>query len=287
MAKKTDPTQYLVQAYKSPYNDQLFPVEEKNAFEKHLLEEARIARDRAAAAAAKAERLQIWTTLRQSATCLKDVPTLLMNLPPELGEYYRKNAFFKDARPIHWNLSVEDKTTLAAQSITHRSALGQPTNWGGEAKDRPVYLLGLSGKSKDNLNRCFYSAQEESGISVNNENFVLFADDWPFVAKMALIAAFDKSIKAPDKFSPYHNTTGPVTATYTRFWEDIDKYSRAYAGLPYAELKGMRDMLGLGVEDLKSMMVSYEAHGHNAPVKGMQMALPDGIEDAAMPGLGV
>ena len=280
MAKKKEPDQYLVQAYQSPYNQQLFPIEDKEAFEKHLRQEARIARDRAATEAAKEQRLQVWTTLRQSATCLEDVPKLLGALDQKLATYYKKRAFFQQAGQTGWELTIKKPATLAAQCITHKSPLGQPTNWGRGKEDQPTYLLGLRATAEENLNYAFDEASRESGIAVTNNELLLFADDWPFVAKMALVGAFGKSLNAPDKFYPSKSTS--ISPDYTRFWEDINKYSLAHVGMNYDELKGMRDTLGLQVEDLKSMMVSYAAYGIHPPVEP-NVELPDGIEDDSMP----
>ena len=281
MAKKNSIEQHLVQAYQSPYNQQLFSLGNKGDFEKHLREEARFERGRNKAAEDKKKRLDLWTTLRHTATCVEDLPGLLSDLPPELGAYYRKNAFFKSSGNDDWVFTPEGKTTLAAESTTHASPLGQPTNWAGQDKTRPVYLLGLSGRTKENLNYNFSEAKRESGIEACNNVFVLFADDWPFVAKMALAAAFAKTIKVPEKHRPYNAVDSGVTQDYKRFWEDINKYSIAHVGMSYEELRGMRDTLGLTAGDLKSMITSHEAQ-KTGVAPGMQLVLPEGLEEIAM-----
>ena len=278
---KNPSEQYLVQAFQSPYNRQLYSLEERAVFEKHLREEARLQRERIKLEKEKQQRLILWSTIRKTATCLEDLPDLLKNLPPTLSIYYQKNAFFKSTTNNGWTFTPENKTTLAAQSITHASPLGQPTNWGGQDKNRPTYLLGLEGRTKENLNYNFSEAKRESGIEATNNAFVLFADDWPFVAKMALEASFSKTLRVPEKFRPYNNVDGPVTQDYKRFWEDIDKYSVTHVGMTYAELRGMRDTLGLTVTDLKSMIISYEAQCHGVE-QNISLELPEGIENIAM-----
>lgn len=280
MTKKNDPNQFIVQAYQSPYTQELFSTDNKEEFEKHLRQEARHVRDKANAAAATQERLRLWADIRQSATSMDDVSRLVQELPEHLEKHYNKTAFFKSSGNTKWSLTVTGKTTLGLQSITHASPIGQETNWGGKDKSRPVRLLGLSGKAAQSLNYKFYGAKHESGIDACNHTFVLFADDWPFVAKMALMATFDKTIEFPEKYVFNSGArTEQVKPEYTRFWNDIDRYSMEYAGMAYGELQGMRDSLGLSRGDLESMIQSYAIHKHNAPPTTLSLALPDGMEE--------
>ena len=278
MTKKSDISQHLVQAYQSPYNNELFPLDKREAFEKHLRHEARIAKERASAQAATDERKRQWAVLRESATSMDDVSSLLKGLPPEMAVYYRKTAFFKSSRDAGWTLTMANVPKLGLQSITHDSPLGQPTNWGGRDKERPVYLLGISGTAKENLNYLFSEAKRESGISTCNSEYTLFADDWPFVAKMALLATFDKTIQLPEKYTRANGKfTESIKPEYTRFWDDIERYSLAYTGMAYSELQGMRDSLDLSKDDLITMMASYALNKNNALSDSAAMTLPEGL----------
>lgn len=287
MAKKNDPSQYVVQAYKSPYTEQLFALDDKAEFEKHLREQVRRANAQARTLQAKENRTRIWVQLRTAATCIEDIPKLLNALPTELGAYYCKQAFFKDDdEKKNWKFTLTEQPKLGVQSITHTSPLGQPHNWGFGNPGKPKSLLGLRGKANENLNYEFREAQNESGLSATNSEFVLFADDWPFVAKLALIGTFEKTLQVPEKTAPYYGAN-TISPDYIRFWEDIDRYSQTYVGMSYKELQGMRDTLGLTGSDLKNMMASYAVHGSNPPAATMTLILPEGVADIAMPGLGV
>lgn len=277
MASKINTDKYLVQAYASPHTQELFGVDKKTEFEKHLRSYARAKNAAVKAGDAKSERLQLWATLRQAATCLNDVPVLLNNLPEELGKHYQAASFFKSNSKTGWSLTFKEKPTISLQSITHESPLGQKTNWGGQDKSRPSRLLGLRGNANENLNYLFSEARRESGIETCNSTYVLFADDWPFVAKMALRATFEKTIALPGATSSRSSSIQPE---YTRFWSDINAYSLAHVGMPYTELKDMRDALGLSGVDLDTMMqVHAEKTSGNALDMPATLSLPEGIAD--------
>lgn len=108
---------------------------------------------------------------------------------------------------------------------------------------------------------------------------------YPELQSKILIAIFGKTIEIPPKFERMQDNTGFPTRDYMRFWDDINKYSIAYVGMPYSELTGMRDTLGLKVQDLKTMMASHEAK-KSGVIKSIKLELPEGIEDIAMPLLG-
>lgn len=279
MASKINTDKYLGQAYASPYTQELFGVDKKDEFEKHLRLHVRANNAAVKVGNAKNERLQLWATLRQAATCLNDVPGLLNNLPSTLVAHYRKAASFKSDSNAGWPLTFKDKPAIELQSITHASPLGQETNWGGRDESRPSRLLGLRGNANENLNYQFSEAKRESGIETSNSTYVLFADDWPFVAKMALRATFEKTIILPGKTIFKSSSIKPE---YTRFWNDINAYSLEHVGMPYEKLTGMRDALGLSGIDLDIMMQAYATrNSDNFLGTPMTLSLPEGIEDAA------
>ena len=242
MATKINPDKHLVQAYASPHTQKLFGVDKKGEFEKHLRFHERAKNAAVKVGNAKSERLQLWTTLRQTATCLSDVPVLLNNLPSTLIEYYRKAAFFKSDSNTGWSLTFTDDAVIDLRSIAHGSPLEKKANWGGEDATRSAYSLGLRGRVSENFNYEFAEAKRESGIDACNYTYVLFADDWPFVAKMALRATFEKTIAFPGKYSSNSKSIQPE---YTQFCYDINAYSLAHVGMAYAKLTHMRDALGL------------------------------------------
>lgn len=277
MASRINTDKYLVQAYASPHTQELFGLDKKTEFEKHLRVHARAKNAAVKAGDAKSERLQLWATLRQAATCLNDVPVLLNNLPEKLGKHYQAASFSKSDSKTGWSLTFKDKPTISLQSITHASPLEQETNWGGRDESRPSSLLGLRGNANENLNYLFSEAKRESGIETCNSVYILFADDWPFVAKMALRATFEKTIALPGKLIFKSNSIQPA---YTRFWNDINAYSLAHVGMPYTELKEMRDALGLSGVDLDTMMQVYAVKSSgNALHMPVTLSLPEGIED--------
>ncbi len=264
MAKKNDVDQYLVQAYQSPYNNELYPFDKKEEFEKHLRQEARLARERDEARTATDARKNLWKALRESAQSMEDVTRLLSELPPELATYYRKRAFFKSAGDAGWTITLRNTPKLGMQSISHESPLSEGTNWCSKDKQRPGNLVGLSGDANENLNYLFSEAKRESGLQTCNGRYTLFADDWPFVAKQVLLATFDKTFQFPEKYERSNGKfTEEIRSDHTRFWGDVDRYSRAYTGMPYSELQGMRDSLGLSKEDLVTMMASYALNKHS------------------------
>lgn len=277
MAKKNDVDQHLVQAYQSPYNNELYPFDKKEEFEKHLRQEARLARERAVVQEATDSRKQLWTHLRESAQSMDDVTRLLSELPAELAMHYRKVAFFKSAGDRGWTLTTRTTPKLGMQSISHESSLGEATNWCGKDKTRPSNLVGLSGDANENLNALFSEAKRESGLQTCNGRYTLFADDWPFVAKQVLLATFDKTFQFPEKYERVNGKfTEEIRTDHVRFWSDVERYSRAYTGMPYSELQGMRDSLGLSKEDLVTMMASYALNKSSRPLNEA-IVLPENI----------
>lgn len=283
MAKKDSANLHLVQAYQSPYNNELYPLDKKGEFEKHLRQEERLAKERAVVEAATDARKSVWAALRASAQSMDDVTRLLNALPSEMTAHYRKKAFFKSAGDAGWTLTMKNAPKLGMQSISHESSLNENTNWCSKDKTRPGYLLGLSGDAQENLNYLFAEARRESGLNGCNNRYTLFAEDWPFVAKMALLKAFDKTIELPEKYERANGApTDKLTVNYIRFWQDIERYSLLYTGMSYSELQGMRDSLGLAKDDLVAMMASRAMGPSTIPNNEMAFALPDGTGSDCM-----
>ena len=94
---------------------------------------------------------------------------------------------------------------------------------------------------------------------------------------MALRATFEKTIAFPSRHALNSKSIKPE---YTRFWDDINRYSLAHVGMAYTELTQMRDALGLSGADLDTMMQTYDnkkSHGGDFAM-AMALPLPDGIE---------
>ena len=256
MVKRHKTDQHLVQAYQSPYTNELFSLNRKGAFEKHLRAEEKIASDRLKAAEHRQTRLRVLATIRHTATCMEDVVQALKNLPSDLGDYYRKDARCVPNQKDRyaWAFTLAGNMVLKAQSITHECPLGETTNWGGLDEKRSTSVVGLSGQVKENLNYLFSEAKRESGIAVSNSQFVLFAADWPFVAKMALTEAFNKTIHVPNTPRKSSSASTSNETNRKRLWADINAYSMAYVGMPYNDLSDLRDTLGLTIDNLNDMM---------------------------------
>ena len=153
MAKKDISGEYLVQAYQSSHTQQLFAVEKKAEFEKHLRAVERAQRSQLKTAKETQERLDFWIALRCKTTCIEDVSTLLNDLPLAAKAYYQENGFFHEVNGKKgWHFTPEKEMFLKATSISHRSPLNQHTNWCARDKERPSHVLGLSGTAEQNLN---------------------------------------------------------------------------------------------------------------------------------------
>lgn len=272
MPKKIDTDQYLTQAFKSPYTGELYSTSNKAVFVKHLNKERKLKEEREHARNAQTRRIEAWTNLRNAATCVEDIPALLQALPDEINEHYRKTAFFRPPADFRFNLTINTVSPHVHHvSITHESPLKDNTNWGGRDKEKAVSMLGITGSANENLNYGFSEAKRESGLSVCNSQFTLFAMDWPFVAKMALKAAFAGRLPVP---SDTHNPNSK------RHFEDLNVFSNTHTGMSYSELCGLRDTLGLNESDLDRMM-SEHALGQARPSLE-QLELPDAIGDDIM-----
>ena len=95
---------------------------------------------------------------------------------------------------------------------------------------------------------------------------------------MALLATFDKTIQLPEKYTRANGKfTESIKPEYTRFWDDIERYSLAYTGMAYSELQGMRDSLDLSKDDLVTMMASYALNKNNDLSDSAAMKLPEGL----------
>lgn len=274
MAKKIDTEQYLTQAYKSPYTGEFYAQTNKRGFVKHLNSELKLREEQEAMRNAGQRRKQAWAHIRETATCIEDVSTLLKTLPREVTEHYTKRAFMRVPNDFQFVLTLERHSQPSHVSITHDSPLNENTNWGGNDKNRAVSMLGIRGTAKENLNYGFSEAKHESGIATCNSEFILFAEDWPFVAKWALKAAFSGNLPQP---SDHHNPNSK------KYFEDLETFSQAHVGMSYASLCGLRDSLGLTATDLNKMMADH-ALGLASPALD-SLALPDTIGDDTMMGL--
>ena len=271
MASKTKNDQYLVQAYKSPYSKRLFGLHDEAAFDAHLRAEEKIQRDKDKALSDREFRLNAWRALREQTNSIHAIPALLSQLPVALYAYYKEISFFTSRTKKIWSLSFVDRGSVGLQSISHNKPVGQAANWGAQDKNAPSALLGLKLKTFNSVNHAFPEASAESGISAQNDSIVLFADDWPFVAKLVLQDAFDNKLETPKN----------DRATFERYAADLNKYSLNLLGMQYSVLTGLRDGLGLTREQFDGMLIKNAAEKSNIfkPISLVALDLPDGIEN--------
>ena len=84
------------------------------------------------------------------------------------------------------------------------------------------------------------NTRSESGFRVLNQDMFLFADDWPFVQRMALGEFLEGKLKPV-------MTRHPVN----EFGADMERYSVLQTGMPLSQLK---DLYALGACTKESLM---------------------------------
>lgn len=167
--------------------------------------------------------------------------------------------------------SEQGKRSYGMRSTTHHSPIGQESNWGGWDKTRASSRLGLKIHPAQSPNELMRLAEKESGLCTEMSDYVLFANDWPFVAQNVLWLVLNEKIQSRPTL-----LTGEVNQDHAQFLEDVEHASLQCTGMSYGVLKSMVDSLGVDLLAFNNMVNQYKMQAASGP----SLSLPSNILDA-------
>ena len=239
---------YKVDAYKSPYTEELFAIADVDKFQKHLRDHANDLRRTTKRQQQTNSRLAVWSNIRKNANSIDDVFQQINLLSPDFIKHYR-GSFDRKLLPVVLGTGDWLKQDIECYDISHTAPIGHATNWGGYAEHLPRAKSALvvtlqRTVNVERINESIYAnASQESGITHHYDRLILFADDWTFVAVQTLWSVLDRKVRIPDKYRYVDGTvTSDITKDWEVFWQDINRYSIQHVGMPFTTLKGMYDL---------------------------------------------
>ena len=259
---KNNPDDFVVSAYQNPYSGKLFAMDQKDEFLKELRATQRLLKEERQRAKLFQERKDLWIRIRTEVSSVNDIEMFCRAQCSQEMEnlYLREQHRERLSSSDFWSLPVL-KTRIEHFSISHDAPLGTPSNWGLRDETRVGHKIALRIESSRNLNYTMYEySKSESGFRVDFQEMYLFADDWPFVQRMALGEFLEGNLKSTMSRHPINE-----------FVADLERYSVLQTGMPLSQLKDLHAMGACTKETLMRIRPS------EPPVLG----LPDYIDSSS------
>lgn len=244
------------QVFQSPHTGAFFALDQDASFEHHLRQHVTNQKKRDSAADRKEARLAVWAQLRQQTSSVRDLEQRLKDLPADVVHHYKKLLLGQRAKTSNLSMafSEQGKRSYGMRGATHHSPLGEDSNWGGWDKTRASSRLGLKIPAAESPNELMRMAEKESGLHPERDGYVLFAKDWPFVAKQILWEVLQGKIRSAPTL-----LTGEPNQNHPQFLADVEHASVQCTGMPYAMLKSMVESLEIDVHGFNHMAAQYKA----------------------------
>lgn len=223
---------FLVSAYQNPHTGKLYPINDPKSFLKDLKSSTAHHEREQLRAELMAKRKDIWSELRNTVRSEKDIVSLSKAAcSKEMEDLYLTTHSPRTASSDFWSLPIR-QTRVEHMSISHYAPLGMQTNWCLKDETKPGHKIALRIKSERNLNSSMYGySTYDSGFRVCNGEMYLFADDWPFVQRLALVHFLEKTLTDADGRHPVKT-----------FLVDLERYSQTQAGCSLTHLTHLHAM---------------------------------------------